>query len=289
MGILLALIPAICWGSIGLISGKLGGSSYQQTLGMTAGAVLFGLFSLVYFHVQLSGLAMGVGVASGLCWAVGQFEQFQSMKFIGISRTVPISTGMQLAGTALAGVVLFHEWKTTGTVLLGTLAVIILIIGAAMTSLRDKRHSISSKPLAAGRGATALVISTIGYVLYTVIVKFSGLDSKLILFPQSLGMILGACLFIIMSPQNRHKVWHVATAKNVLTGLVWGIGNFFMFMAIPALGLAISYSLAQCGIVISTFGSIWFLGEQKTNREMVYTVIGSLLVIAGGVTLGLMK
>lgn len=81
----------------------------------------------------------------------------------------------------------------------------------------------------------------------------------------------------------------MATAKNVLTGLVWGIGNFFMFMAIPALGLAISYSLAQCGIVISTFGSIWFLGEQKTNREMVYTVIGSLLVIAGGVTLGLMK
>jgi len=90
MGVLLALIPTVCWGSIGLISGRLGGTSYQQTLGMTAGAVIFGIFSLVYFHSQLTGMAMLVGVASGLCWAVGQFEQFQSMKFIGISRTEPI-------------------------------------------------------------------------------------------------------------------------------------------------------------------------------------------------------
>lgn len=289
MEILLALIPALCWGSIGLISGRLGGTSYQQTLGMTAGAVLFGIFSLVYFHVQLSGIAMLVGIASGLCWAVGQFEQFQSMKFIGISRTVPISTGLQLAGTALAGVLLFHEWKTSTMVMTGTIAVIILIAGAALTSLRDKSAGVNSEHIEAGRGATAIAISTVGYILYTVIVNMSGLDSKLILFPQSIGMILGALIFILLSKENRKKVWHVATAKNVLTGLVWGIGNFFMFMAIPSVGLAISYSLAQCGIVISTFGSIWLLGEKKTNREMVYTVIGSLLVIAGGVTLGLMK
>ncbi|CAJ1226797.1 putative sugar uptake protein [Levilactobacillus zymae] len=289
MAILFALIPALCWGSIGLISGRLGGTSYQQTLGMTAGAVLFGLFSLMYFHVHLTGFAMLVGIASGLCWAVGQFQQFQSMKFIGISRTVPISTGLQLAGTALAGVLLFHEWKTASMVTMGTIAVIVLIAGAALTSLRDKRQGVSSEPVEAGRGATAIAISTVGYVLYTVIVNLSGLDSKLILFPQSLGMILGALIFIVLSPQNRRKVWHTATAKNIITGLVWGIGNFFMFMAIPKVGLAISYSLAQCGIVISTFGSIWLLGEKKTGREMVYTTIGSLLVIAGGVTLGLMK
>ncbi|MFC6207496.1 GRP family sugar transporter [Levilactobacillus tongjiangensis] len=287
MGILLALIPTVCWGSIGLISGRLGGTSYQQTLGMTAGAVLFGLFALVYFHKPITGMSMLVGVASGLCWSVGQFEQFQSMKFIGISRTVPISTGLQLVGTALAGVLLFHEWKTTKMVTMGTIAVIVLIVGAAMTSLRDKRATAgASQPVEAGKGSLAIAISTIGYVLYTVIVTASGLDSKTVLFPQSLGMILGALIFVMFS---RQKVWHKATAKNVMTGLVWGIGNFFMFMSIPTVGLAISYSLAQCGIVISTFGSIWLLGEKKTSREMVYITIGSLLVVVGGVTLGLMK
>lgn len=287
MGILLALIPTICWGSIGLISGRLGGTSYQQTLGMTAGAVLFGLFALVYFHKPITGMSMLVGVASGLCWSVGQFEQFQSMKFIGISRTVPISTGLQLVGTALAGVLLFHEWTTTKMVTMGTIAVIVLIVGAAMTSLGDKRATAgASQPVEAGKGSIAIAISTIGYVLYTVIVTASGLDSKTVLFPQSLGMILGALIFVMFS---RQKVWHKATAKNIMTGLVWGIGNFFMFMSIPTVGLAISYSLAQCGIVISTFGSIWLLGEKKTSREMVYITIGSLLVVVGGVTLGLMK
>lgn len=288
MGILLALIPTVCWGSIGLISGKLGGTSYQQTLGMTAGAVLFGLFSVFYFHTAISGMAMIVGIASGLCWSVGQFEQFQSMKFIGISRTVPISTGLQLVGTALAGVLLFHEWKTTRMVTMGTIAVIVLIAGAALTSLRDSRAQSTgaSRPMQAGKGATAIIISTIGYVLYTVIVNASGLPSKTVIFPQSLGMILGATIFVLFS---RQKVMHKATAKNIMTGIVWGIGNFFMFMAIPSIGLAISYSLAQCGIVISTFGSIWLLGEKKTGREMVYITIGSLLVVVGGVTLGLMK
>ncbi len=36
----IALIPALAWGSIGLISGKLGGNANQQTLGMTWGAFL---------------------------------------------------------------------------------------------------------------------------------------------------------------------------------------------------------------------------------------------------------
>ncbi|WP_369404682.1 GRP family sugar transporter [Secundilactobacillus odoratitofui] len=66
MVVLMALIPAICWGSIGLISGKLGGTSYQQTLGMTVGALLFGIFSVVYFHPQLTSLVWMVGIASGL-------------------------------------------------------------------------------------------------------------------------------------------------------------------------------------------------------------------------------
>ena len=40
MAILIALIPALAWGSIGLVSGKLGGNAYQQTLGMTIGALV---------------------------------------------------------------------------------------------------------------------------------------------------------------------------------------------------------------------------------------------------------
>ncbi|GAX04129.1 glucose uptake protein [Secundilactobacillus pentosiphilus] len=283
MAILLALIPAICWGSIGLISGKMGGSSYQQTLGMTIGALFFGIFSVLYFHPHLTSFVWMIGILSGLFWAVGQFQQFQSMKAIGISVTIPVSTGLQLVCTTLAGVLLFHEWTTTRMLTLGTTAMVVLIVGIVFTSLRD-RASVPRTGYNPGAGVRAIIFSTIGYTLYTVIVNSSGVNSKAIFLPQSVGMVLGALLFAA-----RAKPFGKPMVKNIVTGLSWGIGNFFMFMSIPAIGLAISYSLAQSGIIISTFGSILLLGEKKTKREMVYITVGSLLVIVGSVILGMLK
>ena len=42
MEILVALVPMFAWGSIGLVSAKLGGDANQQTLGMTIGAFFAG-------------------------------------------------------------------------------------------------------------------------------------------------------------------------------------------------------------------------------------------------------
>ena len=111
MGFLLALIPAIAWGSIGLVSGKLGGNAYQQTLGMTFGALVFGIGTLIVMRPVLDTKIWLLGIVSGLFWALGQGQQFQSMKYMGVSMTMPISTGMQLVATTLAGALLFHEWR----------------------------------------------------------------------------------------------------------------------------------------------------------------------------------
>ena len=62
-----------------------------------------------------------------------------------------------------------------------------------------------------------------------------------------------------------------------------------MFMATAAVGLAISFSFSQMGIVISTFGSILLLGEHKTKKEWLYVCLGSILVIVGGIILGQLK
>ncbi|MGC3071923.1 GRP family sugar transporter, partial [Enterococcus faecalis] len=46
----MALVPMIAWGCIGLVSGKIGGSANQLTLGMTIGALLFS--NDVFFVIQ---------------------------------------------------------------------------------------------------------------------------------------------------------------------------------------------------------------------------------------------
>jgi len=284
MGILIALIPAIAWGSIGLISGKMGGTARQQTLGMTMGALLFGIVLWLFEQPALTAAVWMTGIISGLFWSVGQGQQFTSMKAVGISRTTPISTGMQLVANALAGVLLFNEWHGR-MYWIGSIAVIVLIGGAVLTSLTDRTDPNRRTSENWGVGIRALILSTIGYAGYTIVVHFGNVNAQAVVMPQAVGMLIGALIWSF-----KDKPWtEKATYRNLVTGVVWGVGNLFMFMAMAQIGQAIAYSLSQMGIVISTFGSIYLLGEHKTKREMVYVVIGSILVIVGGVALSLMK
>ncbi|WP_338208819.1 GRP family sugar transporter [Lactiplantibacillus paraxiangfangensis] len=284
MGILIALIPAIAWGSIGLISGRLGGSARQQTLGMTMGALVFGLLLWIFEQPTLTTAVWVTGIISGLFWSVGQGQQFTSMKAIGISRTTPISTGMQLVANALAGVLLFNEWKGN-MYWIGSISVIVLIAGAVLTSLTDRSDPNRSRSENWGVGIRALILSTIGYAGYTIVVHYGNVNAQAVVMPQAIGMLIGALIWSFKDQPWKES----ATYRNIVTGLVWGVGNLFMFMAMAQIGQAIAYSLSQMGIVISTFGSIFLLGEHKTKREMVYVVIGSILVIIGGIALSLMK
>ena len=284
MGILIALIPAVAWGSIGLISGHMGGSARQQTLGMTMGALVFGLILWIVKQPSLTTAVWVTGIISGLFWSVGQGQQFTSMKAIGISRTTPMSTGMQLVANALAGVLLFNEWHGN-MYWIGSISVIVLITGAVLTSLTDRSDPNRRASESWGVGIRALIISTIGFAGYTIVVHYGNVNAQAVVMPQAVGMLIGALIWSF-----KDKPWKdQATYRNIVTGLVWGVGNLFMFMAMAQIGQAIAYSLSQMGIVISTFGSIYLLGEHKTKREMVYVVLGSILVIIGGIALSLMK
>ncbi|MCH3159147.1 GRP family sugar transporter, partial [Listeria monocytogenes] len=50
---------------------------------------------------------------SGAFWSLGQMNQFRAFTQVGVSKTMPLSTGMQFVGTSLFGVFAFHEWGTT--------------------------------------------------------------------------------------------------------------------------------------------------------------------------------
>ncbi|HDR7261404.1 TPA: glucose transporter GlcU, partial [Bacillus paranthracis] len=52
---------------------------------------------------------------------------------------------------------------------------------------------------------------------------------------------------------------------------------------------ATSFSLSQMGIVISTLGGIFILGEKKTKRQFNAIIIGIIFIVAAGVMLGIAK
>ncbi|AAU23652.1 RhaT/GlcU family sugar-proton symporter [Bacillus sp. GM2] len=284
MDIFLAILPAIFWGSIVLFNVKLGGGPYSQVLGTTFGALIFSIG--IYFVVQpeLSPRIFAVGVVSGLFWALGQTNQLKSIDLIGVSKTMPISTGLQLVSTSLFGVLVFHEWATTISIVLGVLALIFIIVGIVLTSLEDRSQKTEEKTGDMKKGIVILLISTFGYLVYVVVVRLFDVSGWAALFPQAVGMVAGGLILTF-----RHKPFNFYVIKNIIPGLIWAAGNMFLFISQPRVGVATSFSLSQMGIVISTLGGIILLGEKKTKRQLIGIAIGIILIVAAGVLLGIAK
>ncbi|MDN4072645.1 GRP family sugar transporter [Fictibacillus terranigra] len=283
MGIILAVITAVCWGSIVLVSQKLGGDSYSQTLGMTIGALVFSVITFFIVHPEINTLVLIVGAVSGAFWVVGQRFQFASVDHLGVSKIVPLSTGMQLFGTTLFGVLVFHEWKTKTEIIIGIISIAVIILGAVFTSLRDKGSQEDSGK-SYKKGFLILLLSTAGYVGYVVIVNWFKVGGWEAILPQAAGMFIGGLLLTFTGkPFNKFAV------RNILTGVIWSTGNITLLLSLPKIGVATSFSLSQTGIIISTLGGIFILKEKKSKRQIIFVIAGCLLIIAGGVMLGFTK
>ena len=280
-GFLFALLPALTWGSLVLVSEKLGGNSYSQTLGITIGSLLFAIVMSFTNPPEWNTLIWIVGLISGAGWAFGQFFQFKSVKEIGVSKTVPISTGLQILGTTIFAVAVFKEWSSTSTIILGIIAISFLIVGVWLTGREDgKNQNVGNRK----KGALYLAISTVGFVTYVIIIRWFDVDGWSAILPQAVGMFIAALLLSLKSkPFNKYAF------RNILTGIMWAIGNIGLLLANPRVGVAIAFSFSQMGIVISTLGGIFILGEKKSKKQMTYVVIGCVLVIIGGVMMGFTK
>ncbi|WLV23926.1 RhaT/GlcU family sugar-proton symporter [Aciduricibacillus chroicocephali] len=280
MDIFLAVLPALFWGSIVLFNVKLGGGPYSQVLGTTFGALIFSVGIYIFVRPELSPVIFAVGIVSGLFWALGQINQLKSIDLMGVSLTMPISTGMQLVSTALFGVIVFNEWSTRTSIILGVLALVLIIAGAVLTSLPD-RSGQSAESANLKKGIPILLLSTLGYLVYVVVARLFHVDGWAALFPQAIGMVLGGIILTF-----KHKPFNKYAIRNIIPGLIWAAGNMFLFISQPRVGVATSFSLSQMGIIVSTLGGIFILGEKKTKRQFVWIIIGIILIVVAGFMLG---
>ena len=122
MNYLLALIPAIGWGIMPLITSKIGGSTINQMFGIGAGATIVGLVAFIIGHPTVTTTGFWFSVLCGALWTIGQIGQFVSFKRMGVSNTIPLSTVFQLVGNSLIGVIIFGEWRGARALTVGFIA-----------------------------------------------------------------------------------------------------------------------------------------------------------------------
>ncbi|UXV35660.1 GRP family sugar transporter [Staphylococcus sp. IVB6181] len=283
LDILIALLPALFWGSVVLINVSIGGGPYNQIRGTTLGALIVGIIVLFTGNTSFNPIVIFVGIVSGAFWALGQGNQLRSVQIIGVSRTMPISTGMQLVGTTLFSAIFLGEWSTGTQVVLGLIAMVLLVGGIALTSLKAK-HEAADNSGSIAKAFPILLISTLGYVVYVVIAQIFNVNGLQALFFQSIGMAIGGFLLSM-----KHETSVKYTLWNIIPGVVWAIGNLFLFYSQPKVGVATSFSFSQLLVIVSTLGGIFLLKEKKDKRQMIGIWSGIALIIIASIILGQLK
>lgn len=158
MNLIIALLPALGWGLMPLITGKVGGSPSNQIFGIGAGTTIIGWIVFLINRPGVNWTAFVFAMVCGALWTIGQIGQFISFKRIGVSNTYPLSTVFQLVGNSILGVLIFGDWQGTNSKIIGIIALIIVIGGALMTSVSDEKSGKITL-----KDALFLLATTVGY------------------------------------------------------------------------------------------------------------------------------
>lgn len=282
MNYLFLFLPAICWGIMPLfVAGVKNSTIYHQIVGTVLGAFVFGAIAMAYVRPEFDQTAFLLAILAGAAWTIGQVGQYISYANIGVSETMPLSTGLQLIGVPLVGVLLFGEWSSSQAKLFGFIGIVALIIGVYFTSKTDEGTEEGNKK---NQTATLiiLVLTTLGYISSSSIPKALKADGVEIFFGETVGMIIAVLIYLIATKQIK-----VLKAKEsylvVPAGLIFAVGNLSYIVSVKENGVNLAFVMSQLCVVISTISSIIVLHEHKSKKGYLYTGLGLVLIVAGAI------
>lgn len=282
MNYLFLFIPAIGWGLMPLfVAGVKKSNIYHQIVGSVLGAFLFGVVVTLIKRPAFNMTSFLLAMVAGAAWVVGQCGQYYSYSKIGVSETMPLSTGLQLIGVPLVGVLIFGEWASTQAKLFGFLGILALIVGVAFTSLTDKGTAEGNKQ---NQTSTMIILAltTLGYITSSSIPKALKGDGVMIFLGQTIGMMIATFIYIVATKQL--KVLKEKESYQVIpAGVIFAIAALSYIISVQMNGVNLAFVMSQLCVVISTLGGIVFLHEQKTKKGYIYTAIGLVLIVAGAV------
>ena len=282
MRYLFLFLPAIGWGLMPMfVAGVKKSNIYHQIVGSVLGAFIFGAVVTLIKRPAFNTTTFLLAMMAGAAWVIGQCGQYYSYSKVGVSETMPISTGLQLIGVPLVGVLIFGEWASTQAKLFGFIGILALIIGVACTSLTDKGTAEGNKK---NQTTTmiVLVLTTLGYITSSSIPKALKGDGVMIFLGETIGMMIATLIYLIGSKQI--KVLKEKQSYQVIpAGIIYAIAALSYIISVQMNGVNLAFVMSQLCVVISTLGGIVFLHEQKTKKGYIYTVIGLALIVAGAV------
>ena len=286
VGIILALLAAIFWGSINVPILKLKESSLIINTFSTTAAFLIAL--AVYF-VTLPVIKVETfiyGLISGVLWSVASTLVLMSMKKIGIGKVAAITASTQIIIASVFGILIFNEIINKGltNLFVASLGILFVIIGIyTVSSINEKKNDKFNKT-----GLILAFISGIVFSFHILPIRFAQADPLAIILPMTFGMCSTAWILVILI-EKEVKTTLLAIKRSMFSGSIWLIGNYLDFFAISMIGLAKGFSLGQLLVLVSTLWSVFYFREFMKKRNILLLMISAVIIILGAVLLAFAK
>lgn len=319
MGILFALFTALCFGINPTVIGKIKTKPVQQQIGTTFTLFIFSLIVFAFtFQTTKDNLTQGnvlkiilISIASGICMTFGQYLQYKSFSYLGTSNGFALSTASILVFNGILSVIIFKDWTTPYQLILGFSSILLIIVGAFMLSYKDKKKKVQEENVAHEEKKRKFIIGLIiiilegllfsGNILLPKFLLNDNVAPTTILLFQSIGGVIGALCFICFliiygnikikkDPNyNKEVIFDKRSFLSIIPGTIYSIANLSLIYANQLIGTAISNSLSQICVSISTLMSLFILKEYKTKtkKELILMISGAFVVALGGVLIGL--
>ena len=270
--ILIGLIPALGWGFQGIIMQKIGGTTANKQMGMVLTALVMSIFVALVDPIAWSPALIAAAAVNGIPWAIAQILQIKSFDYLGVSRAMPLTSGMQLILTSVIGAFYFNEWPQAWQMGVGFAGIALIIVGTVLTTYTEAGQKTTSKS-DIRKGVIITAISSALYVAYATAARFFNVDSFQILLPQALFMLAATIVIsIIVSKRDSvdgvfgrvEGVFGLKSWQNMLTGVLWSVANIAVLFSNQVNGVAVGWTLANMNLIFATLGGLFILHEKKT-------------------------
>lgn len=282
--LLIGLGPLLGWGLFPTIASKIGGRPVNQILGTSLGTLIFAaIFSMINGLAFPAGMDLFFSILSGVGWACAQIITFKCFTMIGSSRAMPVTTAFQLLGASLWGVFFLGNWPGATAKLLGSFALVLIMIGAKMTVWSETESAESAGIMK--KAVLLLAVGEIGYWAYSAAPQATAIDGMHAFLPQAIGMVIVAVIYsavVTIKGGETSPFIEAVSYKQIFSGFFFAFAALtYLISAQPDMnGLATGFILSQTSVVLATLTGIWFLGQKKTAKEMTVTIIGLVLILA---------
>lgn len=282
MNYIFLFIPAIGYGLMPLfVAGVKKSNVFNQIIGSVLGAFIFGAIVTLFVRPEFNLVTFSFAMVAGASWVIGQVGQYYSYSKIGVSETMPISTGLQLISVPLVGVLVFGEWASNQAKLFGFLGILALIIGVIFTSFTDQGTAEGNKKNQLTT-ILVLILTTSGYIISNSIPKALKGDGVMIFLGETVGMLIATFIYLVATKQivalKQKESYQVVPA-----GIIFAIAALSYIISVQYNGVNLAFVMSQLCVVISTIGGIVVLGERKTTKDYIFTGIGLILIVSGAI------